>query len=51
MIKQMAWNTFKKTGSIDSYLELVELENVEKDILKTERLDGNKTNQIKENLK
>lgn len=30
MIKQMAWNTFKKTGSIDSYLELVELENMEK---------------------
>ena len=30
MIKQMAWNTFKKTGSIDSYLELVELENIEK---------------------
>lgn len=36
MIKQMAWNTFKKTGSIDSYLELVEVENIEKDILKTE---------------
>lgn len=36
MIKQMAWNTFKKTGSIDSYLELVELKNAEKDILKTE---------------
>ena len=36
MIKQMAWNTFKKTGSIDSYLELAELKNLEKDILKTE---------------
>lgn len=30
MIKQMAWNTFKNTGSIDSYLELIELENIEK---------------------
>lgn len=30
MIKQMAWNTFKNTGSIDSYLELVQLENMEK---------------------
>lgn len=38
MIKQMAWNTFKKTGSIDSYLELVEIENAEKDLLKTEIL-------------
>ena len=32
MIKQMAWNTFKNTGSIDSYLELVEVENIEKNI-------------------
>lgn len=32
MIKQMAWNTFKNTGSIDSYLELVQLENIEKNI-------------------
>ena len=46
MIKQMAWNTFKKTGSIDSYLELVELKNVEKDILKTEFLKP-KTNETK----
>lgn len=41
MIKQMAWNTFKKTGSIDSYLELVEVENLEKDILKTEMKNSN----------
>ena len=34
MIKQMAWNTFKNTGSIDSYLELVEVKNVEKNITK-----------------
>lgn len=32
MIKQMAWNTFKNTGSIDSYLELVQVENMEKQI-------------------
>ena len=30
MIKQIAWNTFKNTGNINTYLELVELENVEK---------------------
>ncbi len=34
MIKKMAWNTFKNTGSIDSYLELVEVENIEKNIVK-----------------
>ena len=34
MIKQLAWNTFKNTGNINSYLELVELENVEKEMQK-----------------
>ena len=32
MIKQMAWNTFKNTGSIDSYLELVQVEILEKNM-------------------
>ena len=32
MIKQMAWNTFKNTGNIDTFVELVQLENVEKNI-------------------
>ena len=39
MIKQMAWNTFKNTGSIDSYLELVEVENIEKNIKQNEQKD------------
>ncbi len=39
MIKQMAWNTFKNTGSIDSYLELVEVENIEKNIKEKEQKD------------
>ena len=30
MIKQLAWNTFKNTGDINSFLELVEVENMEK---------------------
>ena len=30
MLKQMAWNTFKKTGNINTYMELMELENLEK---------------------
>lgn len=34
MIKQLAWNTFKNTGNINSYLELIELENVEKEMQK-----------------
>ena len=32
MIKNMAWNTFKKTGNIDTFLELIEVENIEKNI-------------------
>ena len=30
MIKQMAWNTFKNTGDINTFLELVEFENERK---------------------
>lgn len=32
MIKNMAWNTFKKTGNIDTFLELVEVANMEKNM-------------------
>ncbi len=28
MLEQMAWNTFKKTGNIDTFLELIELRNM-----------------------
>ncbi len=30
MIKKIAWNTFKNTGDINTFLELKEIENVEK---------------------
>ena len=30
MIKKLAWNTFKNTGNIDTYLELVEVENIQR---------------------
>ena len=30
MIKQLAWNTFKNTGNIDTYLELIEVEKKKK---------------------
>lgn len=35
MIKKMAWNTFKNTGDINTFLELVEIENVEKNLLES----------------
>ena len=34
MIKQLAWNAFKNTGDINSYLEFVEVENMEKEMEK-----------------
>lgn len=32
MIKQLAWNTFKKTGDINTFLELKEVQNIEENI-------------------
>ena len=32
MIKKLAWNTFKNTGNIDTYLEMVELQNIENNL-------------------
>ena len=43
MIKNMAWNTFKKTGNIDTFLELMEVENIEKNM--KVNTDGNCTNE------
>ncbi len=41
MIKQMAWNTFKNTGDINTFLELMEVENIEKNMVEAEKQDGN----------
>ena len=43
MIKKMAWNTFKKTGNIDTFLELMEVENLEKNI-ENSVVEASKTN-------
>lgn len=32
MIKEMAWNTFKNTGNIDTFLELRQVMNIEENI-------------------
>ena len=41
MIKQIAWNTFKNTGDINTFLELVEVENVEKNMIEAKKQNGN----------
>ena len=33
MIKKMAWNTFKQTGNIDTFLEFTQIKNLEENIL------------------
>ena len=30
MLKKMAWNTFKNTGNIDTFMEFMQVENMEK---------------------
>ena len=29
-IKDLAWNTFKQTGNIDTFMELMQVENIER---------------------
>ena len=38
MIKKIAWDTFKNTGDIKTFMELEQIENIEKQI------EGNKQN-------
>ena len=51
MIKQIAWNTFKNTGDINTFLELIQVENVEKNIVEAEMQNGNNKNQGNSNIR
>ncbi len=54
MIKQIAWDAFKKTGDIETFLELKQFENTEnniKDMTITPMGMSEKPNQINENGK
>ena len=33
MIKDLAWKTFKNTGDINTFLELMKIENTEKEVM------------------
>ena len=43
MIKQIAWNTFKNTGNIDTFVELRAIEQLEKNMKAEE--NGNNNNE------
>lgn len=44
MIKQIAWNTFKNTGDINTFVELMQVKEVENKI-KADLMNGNDKNQ------
>lgn len=42
MISEMAWNAFKKTGDINTFLEFIETKNIEENIILEEQNGDNK---------
>ena len=41
MIKQLAWNTFKNTGNINTFMELMAVKNIEKNLTANENVKVN----------
>ena len=48
MIKQMAWNTFKYTGDINTFMELMKLQNIEKNLSLGNNLNAEKNLKVNE---
>lgn len=53
MLKQIAWNTFKTTGNIDTMLELLEVDktmnNIESNNIKETKFEQNYEQEIEKN--
>ena len=51
MIKQIAWNTFKNTGNIDTFLELKQITDIEENIKveNYETIESKRDNNCREN--
>jgi len=41
MIREIAWNTFKNTGSINTFLELKQIENYENENVNNQKVNAN----------
>lgn len=41
MIKDMAWNVFKSTGNVNTFLELKQIENIQNNITNLQKVDTN----------
>ena len=54
MIKKIAWETFKNTGDIDTFLEFKQIENIENNIKEIQNITNmnlkNNNNEIGKNL-
>lgn len=49
MVKKIAWNTFKNTGDVNTFLEFKQIQNIEKQIQKAEQ-NGNNKNEWNNNF-
>ena len=50
MIKKMAWNTFKNTGDINTFLELKEIQYIESQIGSVVQIEGKNIQQIQHQM-
>lgn len=41
MIKDMAWNVFKSTGNVNTFLELKQIENIQNNLINLQKVDTN----------
>ena len=41
MIKDMAWNMFKSTGSVDTFLEMKQIENIQNNLATLQKVETN----------
>ena len=39
MISKMAWNAFKKTGNVNTFLEFIETKNIEENLSEEQNVD------------
>ena len=53
MIKDIAWNMFKTTGSVDTFLELKQIEDIENKIANLQKVEqnGNNKNEGNNNIR
>ena len=41
MIKNMAWNMFKSTGNVDTFLEMKQIENIQNNLANLQKVETN----------